>query len=120
MKITRFEDIEGWKAARKLAQAVSQATRNRRFADAILHRQVRKCAISAKATIAEGFDSGTDAECSRFPRISCRSISEMQSHLYAALDERFLDQPAFDRLYAQARETKAIIGGFMRYLKNPR
>lgn len=108
MKIARFEDIEGWKAARKLAQAVSQATRNRRFSDAVLLRQVRKCAISAMANIAEGFDSGTDAEFSRFLRISYRSVSEMQSHFYVALDERFLDQQAFDALYSQAQETKAI------------
>ena len=118
MKITRFEDIEGWKAARTLAQAVSQATRNRnRFADPVLVRQLRKFTISAMANIAEGFDAGTDAEFVRFLRISYRSLSELQSHLYVALDDRFVDQATFEALYAQAREAKAMIGGFMRYLK---
>jgi len=69
------------------------------------------------ANIAEGFDAGTDPEFIRFLRIACRSMSELQSHLYVALDERYIDPPTFDALYAQARETKAIMGGFMRYLR---
>jgi len=120
MKITQFEDIEGWKAARKLAQAVSQAIRNRSFGDSTLVRQMRKCTISAMANIAEGFDSGTDGEFVRFLRIACRSVTELQSHFYVALDDRFLEQPDFDALYAKAHETKAIIGGFIRYLKKSR
>jgi len=118
MKITRFEDIEAWKAARKLTQAISQATRKRSWSsDLMLVRQTRKCAVSAMANIAEGFDSGTDPEFIRFPRIAYRSMSELQSHLYVALDERHIDPPTFEALYAQSRETKAIMGGFMRYLR---
>ena len=120
MKITRFEDVEAWKAARTLAQAVSQATRTKGFTDLTLIRQMRKCGISAMANVAEGFDSGTDGEFARFLRISYRSVSELQSHLYVALDDRFLDRPAFKIFYAKAHETKAIIGGFMRCLKTSR
>ena len=82
MKITRFEDIEGWKAARKLAQALSGATRKwTRFPDIELVRQVRKCTISIMANIAEGFDSGTNREFLRFLRMAYQSASELQSHL---------------------------------------
>src|SRR5262245_11654183 len=117
MKITRFEDIDGWKTARKLAQALSQATRNRRrFPDLMLVRQVRKCVVSTMANIAEGFDAGTDPEFARFLKIANRSMSELQSHLYIALDEGFIDPPTFDSLYRQAKETKSQVGGFIRYL----
>jgi four helix bundle protein len=82
MKITRFEDIEGWKAARKLTQALSRLTRNGAgWRDYFLAGQVRRCGISAMANIAEGFDSGTNREFIRFLRISFRSASELQSHL---------------------------------------
>ena len=119
MKITRFEDIEGWKAARRLAHSVSSATRDRVvFPDRDLVRQMRKCAISSMANIVEGFDSGTNREFVRFLRIAYRSASELQSHLHVALDEHFVDQRNFDSLYSQAHETKARIGGFMRYLKS--
>jgi len=72
------------------------------------------------ANIVEGFDSGTNREFLRFLRIAYRSGSELQSHLYVALDERYVDSQTFDSLYSQAHETKALIGGFMRYLKSIR
>lgn len=121
MKITRFEEIDGWKAARKLAQEISKATRSRtRFPDQELLRQIRKCAASIMANIAEGFDSGTTKEFLRFLRIAYRSATELQSHLYLALDERYVDLLTFDSLYSQVHETKARIGGFIRYLKTIR
>jgi len=69
------------------------------------------------SNIAEGFDAGSDRENLRFLKIAYRSVSEFQSHLYVAWDEAFVDKDEFDRLYGMARETKALIGGFMRYLK---
>ena len=118
MKITRFEDIEAWKAARKLAQSVSQSTRIRnRFPDRDLMRQIRRCTISVMANIVEGYDSGTRAEFVRFLRIALRSGSELQSHLYVALDEHYLDLRAFEALYSDVRIVKSLIGGFIRYLR---
>jgi four helix bundle protein len=118
MKITRFEDIEAWKAARRLSRAISGVTRNQnRFPDLALVRQLQRCAGSIMANIVEGFDSGTDREFFRFLKIAYRSASELQSHLYVALDERYMDQKSFDSLYSQAHETKGRIGGFMRYLR---
>ena len=78
---------------------------------------MRKCAISAMANIAGGFDSGTDAEFVRFLRIAYRSCTELQSHLYVALDEQYVGKEVFESVYACAKETKSIVGGFMRYLK---
>jgi len=69
------------------------------------------------ANIAEGFDAGTKPEFIRFLRIALRSGSELQSHLYAALDDQLLDSRTFDALYAQARTVKSLIGGFIRYLR---
>jgi len=56
-------------------------------------------AISAMANIAEGFDSGSDAEFARFLRISQRSATEFQSHLYVAADRTYLQPESFTRLY---------------------
>ena len=121
MKITRFEDIEAWKAARKLGQSLSTTLRSRtKFPDSDLADQLLRCAGSIMANIVEGFDSGSDRELVRFLKIAYRSGSELQSHLYSALDQRHLNQATFDSLYAQARETKALIGGFVKYLKSCR
>jgi four helix bundle protein len=70
------------------------------------------------ANIAEGFNSGSDAEFMRFLRISRKSATEVQSHLYAALDDRSIDQDQFDRIYGTAEDVKKLIGGFIRYLSS--
>lgn len=119
MKINRFEDIEAWKSARKLVNMVYEATSARAFdADRDLRRQMRGAATSSMANIAEGFDGGSDAELQRFLRMAQRSATEVQSHLYVALDCRYVDRTRFDAIYAQAQETRRIIGGFVKYLRN--
>lgn len=118
MKISRFEDIEAWKSARKLVNMVYDATAKKTFdADPDLRRQTRRAATSSMGNIAEGFDGGSDTELQRFLRMAQRSATEVQSHLYIALDRRYIDQPEFEAVYAQARETWRLIGGFVRYLQ---
>jgi four helix bundle protein len=121
MKITRFEDIEAWKASRRLARQVEELTRGRAFRrDSELRSQLRRAArSSAMANIAEGFNSGTDKEFTRFLRISRKSATEIQSHLYGALDQGAITPPEFDRLYGSAEDVKRLIGGFVRYLTDP-
>jgi four helix bundle protein len=66
--------------------------------------------------IAEGFDGGSNAEFIKFLRYSQRSCSEVQSQLYVALDQGYLNREEFDLIYAQAELTHAKVGGFIRYL----
>jgi four helix bundle protein len=121
MKISRFEDIEAWKSARSLMNLVYDVTATRAFdEDRDLKRQMRKAATSGMANIAEGFDAGSDNEFQRFLRIAQRSVTEVQSHLYAALDRQYLEQPVFDTVYLHGQETKRLIGGFIRYLQRSR
>jgi four helix bundle protein len=121
MQITRFEDIEGWKEARILGQMIIKATGDHlRFTDANLIQQIRNCVDSAMSNISEGFDSGSDKEFIRFLKMAYRSVSELQSHFYFALDSHFVGQDVFESVYQQAKLTKARIGGFMRYLRRPR
>jgi four helix bundle protein len=117
LKITRFEDIEAWKAARRLVNFAYQATSEKCFTrDFELRRQMISSPISAMANIAEGFDSGSDAEFARFLRISQRSATEFQSHLYVAADRTYLQPESFTRLYGSASELKRLVGGFIKHL----
>jgi four helix bundle protein len=119
MKITRFEDIEGWQLARELARQVYTAVvADHQFKrDWGLRDQITRAAGSAMDNIAEGFDGGSNAEFVRFLTYAQRSCSEVQSQLYRALDQRYIEQPRFDQLYELAGKTKAKIGGFIHYLK---
>jgi len=117
MGIRRFEDIEAWQAARKLMNMVYDATEGSVFdTDRDLRRQIRKAAVSSMSNIAEGFDAGSDNEFQRFLRMAQRSATEVQSELYVALDRGYLERAGFDALYDQARQTRRLIGGFIRYL----
>jgi four helix bundle protein len=119
MKIERFEDIEGWKLARELTRMIYDATRGEKFRrDFGLKDQIQRAAGSVMHNIAEGFDGGSDAEFARFLRYAQRSCTEVKSQLYAALDQDYISDNEFNRIYDQATKTHQRIGGFIRYLTN--
>jgi four helix bundle protein len=117
VKITRFEDIEGWQLARQLTQTVYRLTKKPRFAkDFGLKGQMQEAAGSAMHNIAEGFDSETNLEFVRFLRYAKRSCTEVQSQLYVALDQEYINRDEFQDVYEHARRTRAAIRGFINYL----
>ena len=117
MPIHRFEDIEGWQAARELTRRVYAVAQSGEFSkDFGLRDQITRAAGSTMHNIAEGFDGGSNAEFIKFLRYSQRSCSEVQSQLYVALDQGYLSQGEFDAIYAQAERTHVKVGGFIRYL----
>ena len=119
MKITRFEDIEGWQLARELTRHVYAVAMHGAFAkDFGLRDQITRASGSAMHNIAEGFDGGSNAEFVKFQRYAQRSCSEVQSQLYVALDQTYISQEEFDTIYEQAALTHAKVGGFIRYLLN--
>jgi four helix bundle protein len=118
MKIDRFEEIEAWKAARELTREIYALTRQEAFSkDFGLRDQIQRASVSVMANIAEGFDGRSTREFIRFLGYAFRSATEVQSHLYVALDQEYLMKNEFDNLYQQAVETKKLINGFIRYLR---
>lgn len=117
MKIERFEEIEGWQLARELTKHVYEATGTEKFKkDYGLRDQIQRAAGSVMHNIAEGFDGGSNAEFVKFLRYSQRSASEVQSQLYIALDQRYISEKEFQKLYELSSITKSKIGGFISYL----
>ena len=118
-RIERFEDVDAWQQARKLVQMIYQETAQGGFSrDFGLRDQLRRAAVSIMANIAEGFDSGSTREFLRFLTHALRSTTEVQSHLYVAIDQRYLEQHTFHSLYDLSVRVKSIISGFMRYLRS--
>ena len=117
MRIDRFEDIEGWKQARNLARMAYTATKKGPFShDFGLKDQTQRACVSIMLNVAEGFDSGSNAEFVKFLRYAQRSCTEVQSALYVALDQAYVSETEFSILYKQAQATRAILGGFIKYL----
>ncbi len=117
-KIQRFEDLQSWQKARGLARTIYDLTEHSQFAhDFQLKDQIRDAAGSVMHNIAEGFDSGTDAEFARFLKIARRSASEVQSELYLALDRKYISEAELAVAYECATEAKRLINGMIAYLK---
>lgn len=70
-KIEKFEDIQAWQAARKLASWTDELCQSDELAkDFGLKDQIRRSAISLGTNIAEGFGRGSNQEFIRFLRIA--------------------------------------------------
>ena len=119
-KILRFEDIEAWQQARVLTNCLYAATASGAWAkDFALRDQVRRAAISVLSNISEGFERGTDKEFKHFLSIAKGSASEIKGQLYIALDQKYIEPQLFDRLYQLTDKICALLGGFIRYLREP-
>lgn len=118
MKLTRFEDLECWQEARNLTGAVYRATKNGGFKrDLRLSGQIQAASASVMANIAEGFIRRSNKEFIQFLFVGMSSAAEVQSHLYVALDQGYVDQKQFDQVYEQADKTARIISGLITYLR---
>lgn len=117
-KITRFEDLECWQAARELTKEAYAATNGTSFRkDLRLCRQIQSSAGSVMANIAEGFVRKSDKEFIQFLFIAMSSAAETQSHLYVALDQNYITQEQFNGVYEQADKTGRMISNFIKYLR---
>jgi len=117
VKIKRFEDIESWQVAGKLTASIYALSQSSSLGkDFGLRDQLQRAAVSIMANIAEGFDSRSDAEFVRFLNYAYRSATEVQSHLYVARDQEYLDEDTFAGVYDQATTVKKLLNGFIHYL----
>jgi four helix bundle protein len=119
MKITRFEDLDCWKEARKLVNMVYEAIKeNKAFEnDYRLKDQSIGAAISVMGAIPEGFARRSNREFIQYLFISLSSAAELQSHFYVALDQKYVTQETFDRIYQQAEKVGRMDSNLITYLR---
>ena len=120
MKIERFEDIKAWQEARVLVGMIHAAVgSDRRFgSDHRFRDQIQAAAVSIMSNIAEGFSRRTTKEFAQFLFIAKGSAAEVQSQLYVALDQGYINEEKFDELHTKSDEVARLISGFIRYLLN--
>src|SRR5207237_8348713 len=95
----RLEDIQAWQKARQVTKKVYEITPAGRFArDFGLSSQIQRASVSVMANIAEGFGRHSDKEFANFLNMAHGSVSEVQSHLYVALDLAYINQMSFTEL----------------------
>lgn len=120
--ITRFEEIEGWKSARQLTNAVYELSNQTGFnRDFGLRDQIRRASVSVMSNIAEGFESRTDVQFINFLGTARASAGEVRAQLYVALDQTYITEEQFQESYGLAEKSARQIAKFIAYLEsNPR
>lgn len=116
----RFEDIRAWQEARLLVKMIYDAGRsNSSFnSDYRFRAQVQGAAVSVMSNIAEGFSRRSTKEFAQFLFVAKGSVAEVQSQLYVALDQSYIDEGRFEELYSKCEEVARLTSGFIRYLLN--
>ncbi len=119
MKITRFEDLECWQEARSIVNDVYRLCHTTGLkSDFTLIDQIKRAVISLMANIAEGFSRKGNREFAQFLFIAKASAAELQSHLYVALDQKYIDENAFKALYEELDKVQRKISNLIKYLRS--
>ena len=82
--------------------------------------QMRRCAASIAANIAEGCGKRGNGEFQRYLGIAAGSASELEYHLLLARDLEFLAPERYDWLNSAATEVKRTLAGLIRKVENER
>jgi len=115
--IKRFEDLEIWQIARRLAKEVYEETCRGAFAkDYGLKNQVNDSAGSIMDNISEGFERGGKIEFVNFLSYSKGSSGETRSQLYRAFNRNYITQEKLDYFQKEYFELGNRIGKLMNYL----
>ena len=110
-----FTDLDAWKLARQLRQAVFSITRNfpseERY---VLTNQMRRAAMSVTANIAEGFGRFSYRENIQFCRQARGSVFEVRDHLTSALDAGHLPARTAAEIDSSAQRVIQVLNGYIR------
>jgi four helix bundle protein len=114
----RFEDIQAWQKARQVTGSVYEMAAEGYFARGFgLRDQIRRASVSIMANIAEGFGRHSDQEFANVLNMAHGSVSEVRSHLYVALDLKYVDQSSFTKLYELLDEISRMTLALAQHLR---
>ncbi len=119
MQVKIFEDLEIWKDARRLTQAIYRLTTTEKFSkDFGLRDQIRRAAVSIMSNIAEGYERGGNQEFTQFLYVAKGSCGEVRSQLYIALDQGYTEQKQTNELMESFKRLSSMVSNLITYLRN--
>ncbi|PTS97891.1 four helix bundle protein [Flavobacterium sp. HMWF030] len=115
--INRFEDLEIWKEARRLAKEVHLiAIHTELRSDLRFKNQIKASSGSVMDNIAEGFERDGNLEFRQFLSIAKGSAGETRSQLYRVFDFEYISEQKFEALKTDYGNLSGKIKNFITYL----
>ena len=115
--ITRFEDLEIWKEARRLAKEIHLiAIHTELRSDLRFKNQIKDSSGSVMDNIAEGFERDGNLEFRQFLSIAKGSAGETRSQLYRVFDFEYISEQKFEVLKTDYENLSGKIKNFITYL----
>ena len=115
--ITRFEDLEIWKEARRLAKEIHLiAVHTELRSDLRFKNQIKDSSGSVMDNIAEGFERDGNLEFRQFLSIAKGSAGETRSQLYRVFDFEYISEQKFEALKTDYENLSGKIKNFIIYL----
>src|SRR5262249_34332085 len=116
-----FRDLRVGQQAHQLALFAYAATTNFPRQEIYgLTSQIRRCAVSIPANIAEGCGKRGNAEFQRFLGIASGSASELEYHFLLANDLNFLSEADYRNLMSAVIEVKGMLTCLIRKVESDR
>ncbi|MBN1943147.1 MAG: four helix bundle protein [Phycisphaerae bacterium] len=116
-----FRNLDVWQKSHGIALAAYKVTANfpkeERYG---LISQIRRCAASIPANIAEGCGRAGDGEFARFLQIAMGSASEFEYHILLAHDLTFLSPDTYNRLHENIVEVKRMLASLIMKVNHDR
>ena len=111
-----YTDLDVWKEARVLANEIYNATKlfpkDEMFG---LISQMRRCAVSIASNIAEGCGRNHSKDSIQFFFISRGSLYELETQIYIASDQNYINDASLRALLAKVEITRKLLSGFIKY-----
>lgn len=115
--INRFEDLEIWKEARRLAKEIHLiAVQTGLKDDFRLKSQIKDSSGSVMDNIAERFERDGNLEFRQFLLIAKGSAGETRSQLYRIFDCGYISEKKFEYLKSDYERLSGRISNFISYL----
>lgn len=113
-----YTDLDVWKESRKLVSYIYELVKlfpeDEKYA---LTSQLKRAAIAVPSNIAEGMGRQYTKERIQFLYISRGSLYGLETQLYLAIDQGFVNSRDISDIFEQITSCKKLVQGYINYLK---